>query len=370
MTDQRIISADSHFVEPPNMWTERLDARFRDRAPHIEQGYKGRPGEWFRCENIQPVQVGGFFGSGKSAEELPEHLKRGFEVAPKSVWDPAERLKEQDRDGVSAEALYTSMGMLLFGLDDAELRRECFRAFNDWATEYCSAYPKRLIGLGAITLEDIPAGVAELQRIAKNGLHGALIWGAPPEDHLYSSTEYDPFWAAAQDLNMPLSLHILTGRAGNRFSRRKVLFGYMRLPQEIQLTIADMITGGVFERFPRLKIVSAENDVSWIPHFMYRIDHAYDRLRHLEGLTLPMLPSDYMRRNVWATFQFETSNVDFTRQSYSPDRMMWSSDYPHTDSPWPRSREFIGEAFKNIPAGDTAKITYGNAAELYSIALA
>ena len=72
-----------------------------------------------QCENIQPVQVGGFFGSGKSSEELPEHLKKGFEVAPKSVWDPAERLKEQDRDGVSAEGLYTSMGMLLFGLDDA-----------------------------------------------------------------------------------------------------------------------------------------------------------------------------------------------------------------------------------------------------------
>jgi len=367
MAEQRIISADSHFVEPPTMWAERMDARFRDRAPHTEQGYKGRPGEWFRCENIQPVQVAGFFGSGKSAEELPEHVKKGFEVAPKSVWDPAERLKEQDRDGVSAEALYTSMGMLLFGLDDTELRAECFRAFNDWAAEYCSYDPKRLVGLGAVTLEDIPAGVAELERIAKKGLRGALIWGAPPEDKPYSLPEYDPFWAAAQEHNFPLSLHILTGRGGNRFSRRKVLFGYMKLPQEIQLTLADMITSGVFERFPRLKIVSAENDVSWIPHFMYRLDHAYDRLRHLEGLSLPLLPSEYLKRNVWATFQFETSNVDFTRQSFGADHIMWSSDYPHTDSPWPRSREFIAEAFKNIPQTDRVKITAGNAALLYGI---
>ena len=95
--------------------------------------------------------VAGFFGSGKSAEELPEHSKRGFDAAPKSVWEPAERLKEQDRDGVSAEALYTSMGMLLFGLNDGELRTACFRAFNDYAAEYCSYDPKRLIGLGAIT---------------------------------------------------------------------------------------------------------------------------------------------------------------------------------------------------------------------------
>jgi predicted TIM-barrel fold metal-dependent hydrolase len=128
-----------------------------------------------------------------------------------------------------------------------------------------------------------------------------------------------------------------------------------------------MIVSGVFERFPRLKIVSAENDVSWIPHFTYRLDHAYDRLRHLEGLTLPLLPSEYMKRNVWATFQFETANVDFTRQSFGAEHIMWSSDYPHTDSPWPRSRTFIAEAFKNIPAADTAKITGGNAAQLYGI---
>jgi predicted TIM-barrel fold metal-dependent hydrolase len=141
----------------------------------------------------------------------------------------------------------------------------------------------------------------------------------------------------------------------------------MRLPQEIQLTIADMITGGVFQRFPRLKIVSAENDVSWIPHFMYRIDHAYDRLRHLEGLTLPMLPSEYMRQNVWATFQFENSTVAFTSQAYSPERMMWSSDYPHTDSPWPRSREFIADALQNLSTEDATKITSTNAAQLYGI---
>jgi predicted TIM-barrel fold metal-dependent hydrolase len=367
MTAYRIVSGDSHFVEPPTMWAERIDAKFRDRAPHTKWGHDGREGEFFVCENINPVQVAGFFGSGKTAEELPEHVKRGFDVAPKSVWDPAERLKEQDTDGVSAEALYTSMGMLLFGLDDAELRAASFRAFNDWAAEYCSHSPKRLIGLGAVTLEDIPAAVAELERIAKKGLHGALIWGAPPDDRPYSSREYDPFWAAAQDLQMPLSLHILTGRGGVQFDPRRVLYGYMRLPQEIQLTFADLIVGGVPERFPRLKLVSAENDISWIPHFMYRLDHAYDRLRHFENLTLPMLPSEYLKRNVVATFQFETTNVDFTRQIFGAEHIMWSSDYPHTDSPWPRSRDMIAQAFKGIPEPDVQKIVGGNVAKLYNI---
>ncbi len=367
MTAYRIISGDSHFVEPPNMWAERIDKKFRDRAPHTVRGHEGQEGEFFVCENVTPVPVAGFFGSGKSAEELPAHRKRGFEVAPKSVWDPAERLKEQDADGVSAEALYTSMGMLLFGLDDADLRAASFQAFNDWAAEYCSYNPKRLIGLGVISLEDIPAAIAELERIAKKGLHGALIWGAPPEDRPYSSREYDPFWAAAQDLQMPLSLHILTGRGGVQFDPRRVLYRYMKLPQEIQLTFADLIVGGVPERFPRLKLVSAENDVSWIPHFMYRLDHAYDRLRHFESLTLPMLPSAYMKRNVVATFQFETTNVDFTRQVFGADNILWSSDYPHTDSTWPHSQDLIAQAFKGMPEPDVQKIVGDNVARLYNV---
>src|SRR6266851_2008364 len=115
MADHRIISADSHFIEPPNMWGERVDKKFRDRAPHTEHNLKGTEGEFFVCENIDPVQVAGFFGSGKTAE-----------------------------------AMYTSMGMLLFGLDDAELRAACFRGFNDWAAEYTSYDPKRLIGLGTV----------------------------------------------------------------------------------------------------------------------------------------------------------------------------------------------------------------------------
>jgi predicted TIM-barrel fold metal-dependent hydrolase len=214
MAAYRIVSADSHFVEPPDMWSERIDRRFRDHAPHTVKNYKDREGEFFMCENIQPVAVAGFFGSGKSSEELPQHVKRGFDAAPPSVWNPAERLKEQDRDGVSAEILYTSMGMLLFGLDDPELRTACFSAFNDWAGEYCSYDSRRLIGAGTVTLEDVDAGVKELQRCANKGLRGVLIWGSPPEDKPYSDPCYDPFWAAAQDLEMPVSLHILTGRRG------------------------------------------------------------------------------------------------------------------------------------------------------------
>ena len=175
MAKYSVISADSHFVEPPGMWAERLDKKFRDRAPHTVKGLQGREGEFFVCENISPLPVAAFFGAGVPSQELPEHNKKGFDQAPASVWDPAARIKDQDLDGVQAEVIYTSMGMPLYSLDDAGLRAACFQTYNDWAVEYCSYDPKRLIPLGLITLEDIGVAIQELQRVAKKGMRGAMI---------------------------------------------------------------------------------------------------------------------------------------------------------------------------------------------------
>jgi predicted TIM-barrel fold metal-dependent hydrolase len=167
MADYSVISADSHFVEPPSMWKERLDKKFRDKAPHTVKDLHGKAGEYFVCENISPFPVAAFFGAGVPSADLPEHNKKGMDQAPASVWDPAARIKDQDRDGVIAEAIYTSMGMPLYMLDDVELRAACFSAYNDWSAEYCSHDPKRLLPLGLITLEDIQAGTRELERCAK-----------------------------------------------------------------------------------------------------------------------------------------------------------------------------------------------------------
>jgi predicted TIM-barrel fold metal-dependent hydrolase len=367
----RIISADSHMTEPPDLWVERLDKKYRDRAPRVVDQYNDKKGAYFVCEDLKPFPVGGIFGSGKTAEELPAHFKKGYEAAPKSVWDPSERLKEQDQDGVSAEVLYTSLGMFLYGLEDAELRTACFKTYNDFVAEYCSTHPKRLIGLGLIALEDIDAGVKELERCAQKGLRGAMIWASPPDDQPYTDPAYDPFWTAAQELQMPLSLHILTERKGGgiRGGRRNFLTSYISVPHAIQRNLSVLIFGGVLERFPGLKLISAENDVSWMPHFMYRLDHAYDRFRHFPGVELSLMPSEYIKRQVYGTFQFETVGRDLV-EFYGADRMMWSSDYPHTDSPWPHSREYIeGDAFSRISPQETQKIVADNAAGLYHISL-
>ena len=369
MAEQRVISADSHFVEPPNMWAERIDKKFKDRAPHTVRGFQGKEGEFFVCENISPVPVAGFFAAGVPSAQLPEYIKKGFEAAPASVWDPAARIKDQDRDGVVAEVIYTSMGMPLYGLDDAEFRASCFRAYNDWAVEYCSHNPKRLLPLGLITLEDIQAGVQELQRIAKQGMRGAMIWASPPDDRPYSHPDYDPFWTAAQDLNMPLSLHILTGRRGTGadFFKGNLALQVSTLHHEVERSIAVFVLGGVLERFPKLTIVSAENDVAWMPYFMWRMDFAHGRIGALSGETkLSLKPSEYIKRQVYATFINEPVFLDGLHR-YGADNIMWSSDYPHTAAIWPRSQEFIKETFSGLSEANRRKIVHDTAARVYRI---
>ncbi len=374
----RVISADSHMMEPPDLWRERLDKKYRDRAPQVIQGYEGKKGYFFVVDGIRPFPVAGGFAAGNRPEDLPKAWEKGYEGARPSGWDPAERIKDQDIDGVEAEVLYTTLGMSLFGLDDAGFQQACFGSYNDWVAEFCSHNPKRLFGIALISLEDVQAGVKELERCAKMGMRGVMVWGSPPRERPYSGSEYDPFWAAAQDLQMPVSLHVVTSKKGNqekkasetgeskprRERRSGTEAGYMRLIHEVQQSIIDILFGGVLERFPKLIIVSAENDTGWLPHFIYRADHAWEKFRFFNKQPLPMPPSEYIKRNLYATFQDDPigpSTWDF----FGADNYMWASDFPHTDSTWPHSLEVIKKDFAKVPAEVTQKIVFDNAKRLY-----
>ena len=378
MSEMHVMSADSHVMEPADFWATRLDVKYRDQAPRVVKNDKGA-GYVFVAPGISPFPVAGGFGTGRSGTELKEHLSKGYEAARPSGWDPAERIKDQDIDGVEAEVLYTTLGMRLFSLDDAGLQRACFGAYNDWLAEFCSYNPKRLVGNALVSLEDIGEGIKELERCARIGLRGAMIWGSAPEDRPYSSRIYDPFWQAASELEMPLSLHVITGRG--RESRLEVdpktgnvvslagptrLEMYANVIHEIQRSITSLIVSGVLERFPRLKLVSAENDVGWLPHYMYRLDHAWEKYSALTPEPLPLKPSDYMRRQLWATFQDDPVGPG-TYKFFGTSNYMWASDFPHTDSTWPNSRKVIEKDFAGVPEDVTRKIVFENAAKLYRL---
>ena len=188
MTEHKLISADSHVSEPPGLWVERVDKRYRDRAPRLVIDPPGRPGAYFLYEGHAPHPIGIGLGAGKTPEELAKFLTQAtYADARPGGWDPAERLKDNELDGVEADVLYTTLGFRIFWLKDPGLQQDCFRVYNDWLAEYVSYAPRRMVGLPLISLYDPKAGAEELGRAAKLGLKGAMIWCSPPDDRPYSS---------------------------------------------------------------------------------------------------------------------------------------------------------------------------------------
>ena len=157
MTAYKLISADSHVSEPPNLWVERVQSRYRERAPRLAIDPDGRTGAYFLYEGFAPHPIGIGLAAGKSPEELAEFLTNAtYADARTGGWDPAERLKDNELDGVEADVLYTTLGFRIFWLKDQGLQEDCFRVYNDWLAEYCAYAPKRLAGAAGRTGADLP----------------------------------------------------------------------------------------------------------------------------------------------------------------------------------------------------------------------
>ncbi len=359
MTRYDVISADSHVIEAADLWLNYIDPRFRDRAPRVLQQ---KDTDVFYCEGVSLLPIGGASGAGKRPEEHRREGRYERDVR-RGGWDPHERLKDMKADGVDAEVLYPTFAMRMFGLEDVAFQLACFQAYNNWVKDYSYAHPERLKGIGLVPLLDLETGIGELKRIKEIGLAGAMIAIYPTEDRQYSSPTYDPFWAAVQDLDLPVSLHILTeGKAPkpSSWAESATASGL------IQRSLANMIFGGVFHRFPKLKVISAENDAGWAAYFMERIDYLFYGRRGFWKHEIPLdtLPSEYFHRNVYLTFMRDRSLVP-VREEIGVDKLMWPSDYPHSDSTWPNSQEVIQRLFSNVPADQRRKIVAENAARLY-----
>jgi len=357
------VSADSHVVEPADVWTSRLARRWGDRVPRVVVGHEGRTGAFFVCEDVPPFGIAAFSGADIPPEELPAHFTAGYERVRPGGWDPVVRLRDQDRDGVRAEVIYPSLALQLFRIRDPELQAATFRAYNDWLAEFCAYAPDRLAGVAMIPLHDVAGGIAELERAGRLGLRGGLIWSSAPDDRSYGDPVYEPFWAAAESARLPLSLHLGTGAVPLAGTAGVLAVAYMFTHHAAQRSIAQMVFGGVFERHPGLRVVSVENDIGWIPHYLDRLDHAGEKFRAFHP-QLSRKPSDYFRAQVAATFQEDRLGIAL-RDAIGSRSLLWASDYPHTDSTWPRSREVIARDFAGVPADDLRRMTSDNATRLY-----
>src|SRR6202050_4664808 len=241
-----IISADSHITEPPNTYIDRIDHKYKDTAPHMVHDEK--LGDVFIVKDFpRPINVALAAAAGKDASEL-RTIGAKFSEMHRGGLVLNARLVDQDPDGVAAEVIYPTVGMILCNHRDFDYKKACFDAYNQWIANYCSAHPDRLIGTGQTAMRSVEEGIADLQRIKDMGLKGVMMPGNPQVED-YDSPIYDPFWEAAIDLGMPLSFHILTSRddAVGR-SRGPKLNSFLAIIRGRQDIIGMLILSGVFER--------------------------------------------------------------------------------------------------------------------------
>ena len=361
-----IISADSHITEPPNCYADHIDPRYRDRAPHIVHVEGG--GDIYVIEGMKtPVPLGIVAAAGKPAEEI-RMMGTRFEDLHRGGWDPEARLADQARDGVAAEVVYPTVGMAICNHRDLDYKKACCDAYNRWLAGYCAAHPARLLGVGQTAMRTPAEGIADLEAIHRMGLRGVMMPGHPGVED-YDSPAYDAFWEAAIEIGLPLSFHILTTRdALPRGPRMNAFLSVIRGCQDI---MGMLVLGGVFERHPKLRVVCVEADAGWVPHYMYRMDHAYKRHRNWlpAGQALSKLPSEYFAEGIYTTFQddwvaFRSVGMMNWR------RLMWANDFPHSDSTWPWSQEMLAEHAGELTAEQRRAILCENVAELYRIDLA
>jgi predicted TIM-barrel fold metal-dependent hydrolase len=361
-----IISADSHVTEPPNAYTDNIDPTWRDRAPRL-QHLEGA-GDVFVIDGMKlPVPLGIVAAAGKPAEEI-RLMGTRFEELHRGGWDPAARLADQDRDGIAAEVIYPTVGMAICNHRDPDYKKACFDAYNRWLTPYCATAPARLLGIGQTAMRTPAEGIRDLETIKALGLRGVMMPGQPVVED-YDSAAYDEFWEAAIALELPLSFHILTTRETTpvRGPRMNAFLSVIRSCQDIMGTL---VLGGVFERHPRLRVVCVEADAGWVPHYMYRMDHAWKRHRNWlpAGQALSKLPSSYFAENIYTTFQDDWVAFRCV-EMMNWRRLMWANDFPHSDSTWPWSREMLAEHTAALTDAQRRAILCDNAAELYHIDL-
>jgi len=335
-TEAKLFSADSHVIEEPSLW-----------------------------EGILPDD---YFG-------VHRFYERDGRV------DPLARLDEMKLDGVDGEVLYPSLALRLFGLDDQVLQESAFERYNSWMIDFCQVNPKVLIGVGLISTYDIDHAIVELKRCVQGGLRGCEVWQSPHPDLPFTSRHYEPFWETAASLNVPVSLHILTGFTyGRKESQAQthpegsiehITDGYKTSITRKLLAVSDsileIILSGALDRHPNLKFVVVENEIGWIPFLLDQFDYYCERFRESRPTNLAKLPSEYFGQQVFSTFFRDPVGSKMLGWWKGVSGCMWSSDYPHANSTWPNSQKVVADNLRYLDEVTFRNVIRGTALRLYSL---
>lgn len=372
----KVMSADSHMdliYLPADTFTSRVPAKWGNRAPHVVESDGKKL--WASGEDL--LGPHGVYGPGLTGGKRGKILaQEGFASGQTRPSDPVLRRQDQERDGVEAEVIYGIIGISrgIFnykGIKDLDLLTAVYRAYNEYIAEFNRTAPGRYFGLGCIPNHDAKVAADEIRHCATLGLKGVLFvpWGpAMPVWH----EMWEPMWAAAEEADLALSFHVFEGGGATvgyeiKGVRHPASVGswVVVAPAQMDEILCSVILSGVCERHPRLRLVLGESGIGWLPYMLERLDDTYEE-RLADDLKLPLAPSAYFKRQIYATFQKDFHGVKAMAE-IAPDNVMWGSDYPHRDGTWPFSQKAIEEQFRGIDEAIKRKMLWENVRRLYRI---
>ena len=362
---QPIISGDSHVIEPADLFTKALSKKYgEDALPRILNEYKGEKADHY-FTGIEYIRIDEVV---EGDEELQKKL-----IA--SGTDPVVRLQCMDEDGVWGEIVNANWLLYAMRARNDRMVEDCCEVFNDWLAEYCSHAPNRLYGVSMIHMADVDWAVRELERTAKKGLKSCVInCDARPEWAPYQDKKYDPFWAKAVELDQPVTLHIITGNEIDLF----VLQGEDRInvPRSTigvfseagPVLTNEFIFGGVLDRFPKLKLVCSEYEVSWLPYWFFRTKQIQDDFGPAMNIPEIKKPVEEYMCQIYHGL-IDDPYLDKVLDVIDPQTIMWGSDFPHARCTYPNTGDVIEKVFGHLDQDTRDDITFRNCARFYNMEL-
>lgn len=384
--DYRVIDADTHITEPPDLWTSRVSVqKWGDAVPHVVSDPATGMDVWVTGSSVlQGVAVAAQAGF----EQFPPNSPRTLAEAKPETWQLGPRIERMDAAGVHSQILYPNVvgfGTGRFSaMNDSALMLACIQAYNDFLAEWSAGAPGRQVPMMALPFWDLELSLAEMRRAAELGHKGIVFssrpdtWGQPWLPDPY----WNPLFGQAQEMGLPINFHIGSGPidlnayegAGRHanFARLAVLL-FMGNAQ----AITDVIYGGICHRFPKLNFVSVESGVSWLPFLLQALDWQWMNFGiHREHPEYDLLPSEYFRRQIFGCFWFEQGEpLEAAVRALGADHVLYETDFPHPTCMSPGSatyatepREYIEQhLMTRFSEGDLKLMLHDNAARIYHL---
>jgi predicted TIM-barrel fold metal-dependent hydrolase len=356
-----MVSTDCHANEPPDLWEKRIDQKYRERVPRIITDENGV--QWRYCEGYRPDRVRVMSFEGEDW------------VRAKAGADPAERLRDNARDGIDVEIIFPNKGLAMWATPDPVFSSAQCAVWNDWAWEQFSPHGQKMVPVAAIATGNLDCALAEIKRVAKMGyrvlsLPCKPIWGGHDVDHVnYNLPHFDPMWAVITDCDLPITFHVSTGRdprAARGNGGAVINYVTHSLSPTIE-PVANLCSSGVLERFPKLRFATIEAGIGWVPWLLEAMDEAYRKHHMWVRPKLKMLQSEYFRQHGAATFQEDPVGLHLAEPFNLTDNFMWANDYPHHEGTWPHSAEAIERTMGMLNDTQRAKILGLNAARFFGL---